>query len=219
MTAAARQRLRSTSLFLFDLDGTLVDTLRVWNQMTHSFLQKQGLSATDEQIRAMDKMSFEEGSHHLRHVMGVPMTHEQFTLAWLEVAKELYGREARPVDGAVNTLQRLKARGARLVLFSQSPRPLVDEILPRMGLWHCFDGIFLSGETRAAKGSSEAVLEVLQKMGAAPAQAAVVDDAPYAVQAAREAGVLAIGAAWMSEYPEQLAQSADLVLDNIQQLL
>ena len=212
------QRLGGIKLFLFDLDGTLVNTMRVWTQMTHAFLDKLGMAVTDEEIAAMDKMSFEEGSHHMRTVIGVPMTHEEFVISWVETAQQLYAAEAFPIPGALDVLARLKARGARLVLFSQSPRTLVEDVLPGMGLWDCFDGIFLSGETTAVKGSPEAVLEVVSAMGGTPAASAVVDDSPYAAQAAQEAGVLAIGAGWLAGRRDELERCADLVLDSIELL-
>ncbi|NLT58028.1 MAG: HAD family hydrolase [Clostridiales bacterium] len=201
------------SLYIFDLDGTLVDTLRVWSQMTRTFLVRCGLSATDGEISAMDSMTFQQGYAHMCVQFGLDMPYDRFVEVWLETAAELYAREAELMPDALQTLDALRRQGAKLALFSQSPRPLVEEVLTENGLWRRFDGIFLSGETASPKGTPEAVLEVVSAMGALPAQAALVDDAAYAAAAARAAGVFAYGVGYRNAKRAELEPQADAMLE------
>ena len=203
------------ALYLFDLDGTLVDTLDVWGQMTKTFLAEFGLTATDEEIEAMDHMSFAEGSRHLREVLGVPLTEKEFGAKWLEVAARLYEREARIFPNARETLVALKAAGAQLALFSQSPRELVQNTLERMNLWPLFDAFFLAGETKADKGDKQAVTETADRMGVPVDQVAVIEDAPYAARAAKEAGAFVYGMGYMNKKRDKLASYVDQLIDDL----
>jgi len=203
------------ALYLFDLDGTLVNTLPVWNQLTRVFLAEFGITVSKEEIAAMDHMSYEEGIRHMREVLGVPLSAEEFPARWLATAKKLYEREATLFPYAHETLDRLRAEGSRLVLFTQSPRALVQDTLELMDLWRRFDDFIFAGERTVEKGAAQAVVDVADEYGVSLDRTAVVEDAPYAAMAAKEAGVYVYGVGIQNEKREALAQWADIVVDDL----
>lgn len=77
-------------LYIFDLDGTLVDTLEIWNEISLAFLARFGIVPTEQEIRAMDTMTFQEGSDYLRGHFGLPLSAEGLSEAWMETATEIF---------------------------------------------------------------------------------------------------------------------------------
>lgn len=202
-------------LYIFDLDGTLMDTMTVWNQMTRRFLAAFDIVATDEEIAVMDEMSFEQGSRHLRETYGLPLTVETFAARWLEIATVLYREEAKCMPHACEALSALRAQGASVVLFSQSPRSLVERTLEREGLLPLLDRLFLSGETALRKGQPGAIAEVAGLMGCTAGESAVVEDAPYAARAAQADGAFVYGFGYANGKREQLAECCDRLIDDL----
>ena len=134
-------------LYIFDLDGTLVDTLEIWNEISLAFLARFGIVPTEQEIRAMDTMTFQEGSDYLRGHFGLPLSAEGLSEAWMETATEIFDSRVQLMPGALETLHVLRGRGAKLVIFSQSPRRLVEGMLDRLGLARAVDAVLLAGET------------------------------------------------------------------------
>ena len=99
-------------LYIFDLDGTLVDTLEIWNEISLAFLARFGIVPTEQEIRAMDTMTFQEGSDYLRGHFGLPLSAEGLSEAWMETATEIFDSRVQLMPGALETLHVLRGRGA-----------------------------------------------------------------------------------------------------------
>ncbi|HIU71804.1 MAG TPA: HAD family phosphatase [Candidatus Galloscillospira excrementipullorum] len=108
-------------LYIFDLDGTLVDTLEIWNEISLAFLARFGIVPTEQEIRAMDTMTFQEGSDYLRGHFGLPLSAEGLSEAWMETATEIFDSRVQLMPGALETLHVLRGRGAKLVIFPSLP--------------------------------------------------------------------------------------------------
>ena len=196
-------------LYIFDLDGTLVDTLEIWNDISLAFLARFDIVPTEEEIRAMDAMSFQEGSDYLRGHFGLPLSAEELTEAWMETAIEVFDSRVQLMPGALETLRALRERGAKLVIFSQSPRRLVEGMLDRLGLAQAMDAVLLAGETAFQKGDERAFAEIAQGFETPLSRTATVDDSPYALEAAKRAGVYCYAMIYRNKHAAQAAVIAD----------
>lgn len=211
--------MSAARLYILDLDGTLIDTLTIWSDITRVFLEGFGISVTQEEIDEMDAMSFSEGSLYLRTHFGVPLSEEELEDAWLDVASSIFETRTTLMPQALETLRALRKEGATLVIFSQSPRRLVGGMLQKLGLEQAVDAVILSDETHHPKGSPDALIEVAQKMGFAPENCVVVEDAPYALEAARKAGMKAVGVLDRNPRANEVPGVADLVIEAVSSLL
>ena len=211
--------MSAARLYILDLDGTLIDTLTIWSDITRAFLEGFGISVTQEEIDEMDAMSFSEGSLYLRTHFGVPLSEEELEDAWLDVASSIFETRTTLMPQALETLYALRNEGATLVLFSQSPRRLVGGMLQKLGLEQAVDAVILSDETHYPKGSPDALIEVAREMGFAPENCVVVEDAPYALEAARKAGMKAVGVLDRNPRANEVPGVADLVIEAVSSLL
>ncbi|MBQ6000978.1 MAG: HAD family phosphatase [Clostridia bacterium] len=211
--------MSAARLYILDLDGTLIDTLTIWSDITRAFLEGFGISVTQEEIDEMDAMSFSEGSLYLRTHFGVPLSEEELEDAWLDVASSIFETRTTLMPQALETLYALRKEGATLVIFSQSPRRLVGGMLQKLGLEQAVDAVILSDETHYPKGSPDALIEVAREMGFAPENCVVVEDAPYALEAARKAGMKAVGVLDRNPRANEVPGVADLVIEAVSSLL
>lgn len=113
------------------------------------------------------------------------------------------------MPGALETLHVLRGRGTKLVIFSQSPRRLVEGMLDRLGLARAVDAVLLAGETTFPKGDERAFAEIAQKFETPLSRTAAVDDSPYALEAAKRAGVYCCAMIYRNKHAKQAAAIAD----------
>jgi len=176
---------------IFDLDGTLGDTLPACFAAFRRALS--GFSVreySDEEIAALFGPS-EEGM--IRRL--VPDRWKDCLRAYLAAYQESLQAYARPIPGMREALDRLRGWGVTLAVVTGKGSHSAVETLRHLGLADVLDTV----ETGSAGGSVKpaAIRKVLVRWGVAPEQVAYVGDAPSDMQAAREAGVVPLAAAWL----------------------
>ncbi|HWU37536.1 MAG TPA: HAD family hydrolase [Candidatus Acidoferrum sp.] len=175
---------------IFDLDGTLGDTLPVC--FTAFRLAMTGFSQrrfTDEEIIALFGAS-EEGI--IRRL--VPDKWQACLKVYLEAYAEEFAKCARLFPGIETALRLLKKRGVALAIVTGKGSESAAISLRHLGLVGFFDIVEIGSPEGSVKPL--AIKRVLAKWGAAPDRVAYVGDAPTDIEAAREAGVIPLGAAW-----------------------
>ncbi|HWP80592.1 MAG TPA: HAD family phosphatase [Candidatus Acidoferrum sp.] len=204
----------STKLYIFDFDGTLVNTMELWDNMTRRFLRLYGIEIDDDTLSFLNTQNFKEALRYFIEVLGVPESPEVIGDKWYDFAVSIFKQEAKPLPGAPECLDRLREGGAKLVLFTLSPRPLVDMLMGELGLAGRFDRTFMGGETASPKTEAAAFLEIAQRMGADPADTLVVEDSPYACEAARLAGMKTCGVCISNKHASTLREMCDFVISD-----
>jgi len=176
---------------IFDLDGTLGDTLAAcfvaFRRALKGFSQRE---YTDDEIAARFGPS-EEGM--IRRL--VPDRWEPCLRAYLAAYRECLPEHARPIPGMKDALHLLRTRGVTLAVVTGKGPHSAAVTLKHLDLADSFDMV----ETGSPEGSVKpvAIRKVLARWGVVPRQVAYVGDAPSDMEAAREAGVIPLGAAWL----------------------
>jgi pyrophosphatase PpaX len=175
---------------IFDLDGTLGNTLPVCYQaFQRAFVKYLGRHFADDEIRALFGPSEEGICQRL-----VPDQWEACLQTYLEAYDEVHAEYAQPFPGIEAALQSLKQCGVPLAIVTAKGRHSAAISLRHLGLAHYFDAV----ETGTAEGAVKPMFirKVLARWDAPSCQVAYVGDATYDMEAAREAGVIPLGAAW-----------------------
>ncbi len=176
---------------LFDLDGTIGNTLPVVLQaLQETFRKYGGREYTGPEIVAMFGPS-EEGVIRPR----VPVPHFQAALQhYLDRYTALHAAAAEPFPGMLDLLASLKQAGVRLGIVTGKGRGTAEISMRAMGLVTYIEALETGIEAGVDK--PQGMLRILSAWGVPAAQAAYVGDTPYDMEAAREAGLLPLGAAW-----------------------
>ena len=203
---------------VFDLDGVLVDSEQVWDEIREQLARERGGRWHRRAQRDMMGMSSPEWSRYMHEVIALPESPEEINE---EVVRRLDGRyrENLPlIDGAAAAVERLAARWP-LAVASSSNRPIIDLVLALGDLDRFFGATVSSEEVARGKPAPDVYLEAATRLGAAPARCAAVEDSHNGILAAKAAGmrVLAIP---NGRYPpgDDALAAADAVLASIRGL-
>jgi len=202
---------------IFDMDGTLVDSMGYWRNMEREFLLSRGVTENLDEILEITKpMTLEESSAYFSKTCGIDCTPTQLISEVEAIMAEHYRRDIRLKPGVQEYLDRLKQKGVPMCVASATNKPLVELCLESLGLRPYFRFILSCVEVGAGKNQPDVFLEAARRLGAPPSECAVFEDAIYAVRSARAAGfhVVAVKDAHNAACWDELCELADEVIEN-----
>lgn len=181
-------------LVIFDCDGVIVDSERLVNRIESACLAELGLRIAPDEARGLFKGKTVDGVLAVvEHLLGRPAPTE-WIYDWGMAVAAGFARELREVAGVRDVLEALRRRGVPLCVASQSPPARVDLSLTLTGLAPYFgDRVYTASMVARPKPAPDLFLHAATAMGADPARAAVIEDSPVGVLAARAAGMTAYG--------------------------
>jgi HAD superfamily hydrolase (TIGR01509 family) len=209
---------RAVAAVAFDLDGVLIDSEPVWEEVRRAYVDETGGHWLPEAQRRLMGMSTPEWSAYLSGDLGVGRPPEVVAAEVLERMAERYGQRPPLLPGAVAAVERLAERWP-LGLASSSSRQLIELVLAASGLAGRFRATVSTEEVPRGKPAPDAYLEVAARLGVDPADCAAVEDSSNGVRSAAAAGmrVIAIPA---RRYPldDDAARAATVVLGGLDEL-
>ena len=203
---------------VFDLDGLLLDTEQVWDEVREALTRERGGRWHNGAQEDMMGMSSTEWSRYMHEELGLPDPPEELNRLVVERMKERYREELPVVDGAVDAVRRIGGRWP-LGLASSSNRPLIDLALELMGVGDLFRVTVSSEEVERGKPAPDVYLEAARRLGVSPERVAAIEDSANGIRSARAAGMRVI-AIPNPHYPppdDALAQ-ADVVVESLWKL-
>jgi HAD superfamily hydrolase (TIGR01509 family) len=203
---------------VFDLDGVILQTEEVWDEVRGRYVVEHGGRYDEEAQRAMMGMSAPEWSRYLADDLGVPGTPEQISGDIVRLMEARYREELPLIPGAAEAVERLAGRWP-LGLASSSNRPLIDAALELSGLDRYFTATVSSEEVARGKPAPDVYLEAARRLGVAPERCAAVEDSHSGIRSAKAAGMRVVAIPNPSFPPDPDAlELADLVLESISEL-
>ncbi|NUR76716.1 MAG: HAD family hydrolase [Thermoleophilia bacterium] len=200
---------------LFDLDGTVIDS--------------GGIILASMRHAAETVVGGEWDDYELMKAVGGPGLEAQMVAldpSRVEELVRVYRAHNEPLhdtleccDGIEDVLETLKERGHRLGIVTAKRRVTVDLAFARLPIEHLFETVVGGDETAQHKPHPAPLLLALERLGAAPADAAYVGDSPFDMQAARAAGIRAIGVSWGRIHTAEKLSDADVVIHSAEELL
>lgn len=210
---------RQIEAVVFDMDGVLVDTEHLWDEVREELTAQWGGRYTPEAQRAMMGMSSREWSRYLHEVVGLREAPEVINAEVVRRMLARYEVELPVVPGAVDAVRRLAGAGLRLALASSSNRELIDTVLRELGLTELFEVTVSSEEVARGKPAPDVYVEAVARLRLDAFRCAAVEDSASGISAAHAAGlhVLAYPNRHYPPPPEALAL-ADHVLSGLEAL-
>ena len=203
---------------VFDLDGVIIDSEEVWEEVRRGYVAEFGREFRPDSQDRMMGMSTGEWSRHLADEVGVPRTPEQVASEVLARMAARY-RDALPlIPGSVAAVRRLGERFT-LALASSSARILIDQVLATAGLTDAFQVTLSTEEVPRGKPAPDVYLTAAEKLGLPPVACAAVEDSSNGLRSAGAAGlaVVAVPHGVYPPAPDALAM-AGLVVPSVDQL-
>ena len=182
-----------TKAAVFDLDGVLLDSMGIWNDLGARYLRSLGVTPEEGLNEILFSMSMEQGAEYLHTHYALPQSAAEVGAGIADMLRDFYFYEVPAKDGAAALLAALTARGVKLAAATSSPREHVTRALERLGLLGYFTRLFTTAEVGVSKHEPTIYLLAAEALHAAPAETLVFEDSLYALKTAKAAGFYTIG--------------------------
>ena len=205
---------------IFDVDGTLLDSMFIWDTIGETYLRSIGYQPKENLNETFKNMSLRQAARYYQTEYGVTLSIDQIMDGVNAMLERYYRFEVPLKPGAAELLERLRQNGVKLCIATATDRHLVEAALDRCGVLSCFGEIFTCNEVGHGKDEPDIFEEALRFLGTRREETLVFDDALYAVRTAKEAGfpVAAVYDSHERSQAEVRARS-DLYLEDLTQLV
>lgn len=190
---------------IFDLDGTILDSMGMWMNAGELYLNSLGIAPEENLGQKLIEMNMEEGACYLKEKYLPSMTTEQINRDIINFLKEYYAYKIMTKPGISELLNRLKEMNIPMAIATNTDRELFMPCLTRLNLTSYFKDIFTCSETGSSKSEPKIYFQAAQALNSPVESTWVFEDAPYALKTAKTAGFTTIGI-----YDQFTAQSTSL---------
>lgn len=203
---------------VFDVDGTLLDSMSIWDTVGADYLRSIGFKPKENLNEVFKDMSLDQAARYYQTEYGVTLSVEEITEGVNALLEDFYRHRAALKLGAGELVRELSSRGVKLCVATATDRYLVEAALERCGVLSCFGRIFTCGEVGHGKNEPHIFEAALRFLGTVREETLVFDDALYAVRTAKKAG-FPVAAVYDSHEKgqAQVRALADVYLENLAQ--
>jgi HAD superfamily hydrolase (TIGR01509 family) len=206
-----------TTAVVFDLDGVLVDSEPVWDDVREALAHERGGRWHERAQRDMMGMSSPEWSRYMHERIGLSESPEEINRIIVERMLERYAAGPPWLPGAVEIVRRLAADFV-LGLASSSNREIIDRVLEAGGIADCFRATASSEEVAAGKPAPDVYLEVARRLGVDPRECTAVEDSHNGIRSAKAAGMRCVAIPNAHFPPGDAVAEADAVVGSLAEL-
>lgn len=205
---------------IFDLDGTLVDSMWIWKQIDIEYLEKRGIELPDDLQKEVEGMSFTETAQYFKERFSLSDTIEEIKGEWTAMAKDFYANKISLKRGVISFLEYLRGNNIKMGIGTSNDRNLAEAVLKRHNILHYFDTIRTSCEVEKGKPHPDVFLKVAEDLRVKPERCLVFEDTYAGVLAAKRAGmqVFAIADEYSFPYKRDICLLADRYIEHYEEI-
>lgn len=190
--------------WIFDLDGTMAESLLVWQGIDERFLGRRGIPCTEDYLHTIKNLRFLEAARYTIARYGLPESPEEVMAEWRAMALGEYKTRIPLRPGALEFVEGLRAAGRRLAVCTSSERAMAEALLRRYGLLEAFSVMTFAVEHVQGKEQPEIWRHCAEALGAAAEDCVVLEDSLSALLGAKAAGCACVAMEIDYHPPEEL---------------
>ena len=205
---------------LFDMDGTLVDSMPYWAQKMLNILKDTNTAYPENIINIITPLGDLGTAQYFKDVLKVPLSIDEMFSRMDEYALDKYGNEIPLKAGVFEYLSMLKEKGVSLNVLTASPHKMVDPCLKRNGLYDMFDNVYSSDDFGMTKSNPQIYVAAVERIGSKINETVFFDDNLTAVKTAKQAGLFTVGVYddFSRDDAETIKEIADLYIGSFDAL-
>lgn len=174
---------------IFDMDGTLIDSMGIWSDIDKAFLSGRGLVVPADFAAQIEGKSFHELAVLFKDLFTLPESVEEIKALWNEMAYERYAHGMQMKEGAREFLARLCQSNKKIGIATSNSRGLTECCLRDLGIFSCFDTIVTADEVANGKPRPDIYLRAARNLGVEPRKCVVFEDTGAGIAAGAAAGM------------------------------
>jgi len=212
--------LKKIDCAIFDLDGTLLDSMGMWRDIDIAFFARDNMELPDDYLKFVSVMSLPEAADYTIERFNMSYTPEEVLDFWNTAAQQKYDHEVPLKDGAAEYLNHLKENGVKIALATASMPHFFEPALRRLGVWELFDYAVCARLVGLTKGTPEIYLHCAEKLGVPAENCAVFEDVLEGIKGAKAAGMTAIGMFdARAENPQEIERLSDKYIHSFSEMM
>jgi HAD superfamily hydrolase (TIGR01509 family) len=197
--------LHDVDAIIFDFDGTLADSMWVWDNVDRMFLAKRGIPFAKEYGEKIAVLGFELGAQYSIERFGLDEDPEDIIAEWKSGAEDGYATQVALKPGAREYLSYCKSQGTPLAIATSLQRHLLEPALKNNGVLGMFDAICICDELQCGGKSNPTIYrEAARRLGVPAQRCAIFEDVVIPAESAKQTGAYVIGV-----YDEHKQQATD----------
>lgn len=174
---------------IFDMDGTLIDSMPFWRNSAREYAIYRGATLPDDFDEVTGVMDLNEYAEYLKNVLKIDTNLDQISKAAVEIMNKHYATDIPAKEGMIELVRREYEAGSSLVIFTASQKSSVELLLDRLGIRECFKDIYTVYDIGIKKSDKHSYLKVMEVAGMTAGETWVYEDILRGVKAAWEAGL------------------------------
>ncbi len=178
---------------IFDFDGTLVDSMFIWDTFGEDYLRTLGKEPKENLTETFKTFTLEQAAEYYREHYGVALSVSEIVDSVNEMVAETYRTKVALKCGVREFLEALKSQGVKMCVATVTDRPIVEDVLLRLGIRDFFDGILTCAEVGYNKETPHIYRAALEVLGTKKAETVVFEDALHALMTAKKDGFQVVG--------------------------
>ncbi len=178
---------------IFDMDGTLLDSMSTWRGIGGSLLRNNGITPPEDINERLKEMSFIDTAHYFINDLGLQMSVEEILAGINDLMRSAYAETIPLKKGTKEVLESLKNKGYKMSIATATGKELALIGLKNLGILDYFDLVISCSDIGYWKDEPTIYREVTKMMGLTEEEVVIVEDAGYCVKTAKEAGFKVLG--------------------------
>ncbi len=204
---------------IFDMDGTLIDSMHVWYTQGEDYLASRGISTEPCAHELFLRMGATEFLYYVKEKYGFKESVGELKAEINARVSLLYDKITEPKPGVREYLEKLSHRGVRMGVATATDRCHVESVLSRCGILHFFDSITTCGEVGVPKTRPDVFDAARRALGTSSSQTAVFEDSLHAAETAKAAGYKVVGVydRFSEEMQAELRSVSDIYITSFEE--
>ena len=213
--------IKNIKACIFDLDGTLVDSMWMWPEIDAEYLERLGFEYYDNLKNEIEGISFHETAVYFKNKFSISDSVEKICKDWEDMAYDKYKYEVKEKPGCKKFLEHLRSKGIKMGIATSNKRSMVDVVLKSLNMKDFFEVITTSDEVKRGKPAPDVYLATANLLNVEPKNCLVFEDVVAGIMAGKSAGmkVCAIEDDFTKEVRQKKKELSDYYIVDYSELL
>lgn len=178
---------------IFDIDGTVLETMGIWDNAGNVFLEKHGKKGSEDLGKILFSMTISEAADYLNKTYGLEIPQKEIIDGINTVVADFYKNEAQLKPGMKELLENLKAKGVSMTVATSTDREVFMPALERLDVAKYFDNFYTCSEIGKSKNYPDIFIAAMDFMKTRPEETWIFEDGLYSAKTAKKAGIKVVG--------------------------
>jgi len=213
--------MKNIKAVIFDLDGTLIDSMNVWAKIDFEYLKEFNIEVPKDLHEEITHLTLTQTANYFKTRFNIKDDVETIIKRWNDMAFYHYSNTIKLKDGVIEYLDYLKSNNIKISLATSNSLTLSEAVLKNNDIYHYFDAITVTEEVKKSKNNPDVYLLAASKLNVNPENCLVFEDVVQAVKGAKLAGmtVYAIYDEISKDKRDELINNADRYIVNYKELI